>query len=152
MAEFLDRDVLEHVADRRILDVKGLHPILQSGCQFTRSATELLQKVSAKLHIWLIDAHRFDQRFVMKNTFVILQSFTGNDTPLARRRTATDLVPTRRGRDTAMAAIDFGRGLSRLARLRYRTTPRSSLPTKPTGGVDGGQFIRQSGVSAYISG
>src|SRR5689334_24434109 len=31
VAKLLDRDVLQHIADRSIFDVEGLHPVLQSG-------------------------------------------------------------------------------------------------------------------------
>ena len=45
MAEFLDRDILEHVTDASILDVERLHPILQGGSQFAGGPSKLLKKI-----------------------------------------------------------------------------------------------------------
>ena len=52
MAEFLDRNVLKHVPDAGILDVKRLDPILQRGGQFPSCSTKLLEKVCAKAGVW----------------------------------------------------------------------------------------------------
>ena len=42
MTEFLDGDVLKHVSNSGILDMKRLHPILQRRRQFARGAAKLL--------------------------------------------------------------------------------------------------------------
>jgi hypothetical protein len=47
MTEFLDGDVLKHVPDAGIFDVKRLHPILQGGPQFARCAAKLFPEVRA---------------------------------------------------------------------------------------------------------
>ena len=51
MTEFLDRDVLKHVPDAGVLDVKRLNPILKRRGQFARSAAELLEEISAEAGI-----------------------------------------------------------------------------------------------------
>ena len=43
MAELLHRDVLQHIADAGILDMEGLHPILERRGQFTSCTAELLK-------------------------------------------------------------------------------------------------------------
>ena len=51
MAELLDRDVLQHVADAGVLDVERLHPILQGRRKFAGGSAELLQKIRAEASI-----------------------------------------------------------------------------------------------------
>ena len=51
VAELLDRDVLQHVADAGVLDVERLHPILQGRRKFTRSSAELLQEICAEASV-----------------------------------------------------------------------------------------------------
>ena len=48
MAEFLDRDVLKHVADAGVLDVERLHPVLQRGGKLARGSAELLEQICAE--------------------------------------------------------------------------------------------------------
>src|SRR5271154_5561376 len=66
MAEFLDRDVLEHVADAGVFDVKRLHPILQSRGQFARGSSELLKKVCPEASIGSANVDRLNQFFAME--------------------------------------------------------------------------------------
>ena len=42
MTEFLNGDVLKHVPDAGIFDVKRLHPVLQSRRQLARGSAKLL--------------------------------------------------------------------------------------------------------------
>ena len=51
MTEFLDGDVLEHVPDAGVLDVKRLHPILQRRGQFPGGASKLLEEICAKARV-----------------------------------------------------------------------------------------------------
>src|ERR1700722_17594587 len=51
MAEFLDGDVLKHVADASILDMERLHPILQRRGQFAGCPSKLLEQISAEASI-----------------------------------------------------------------------------------------------------
>jgi hypothetical protein len=55
MTEFLDGDVLKHVPDAGIFDVKGLHPILQRGGQFPSRSSKLLEEIGAKTGVWRSD-------------------------------------------------------------------------------------------------
>jgi hypothetical protein len=48
MAEFLNRNILQHVTDAGIFDVKGLNPVLQRSCQLTSGPSELLQQKLAE--------------------------------------------------------------------------------------------------------
>jgi hypothetical protein len=66
MAEFLDRDILQHVADARVLDMEGLHPILKRGRQLAGGSAELFQQELAKARIRGADIHRPNQLFAMK--------------------------------------------------------------------------------------
>lgn len=66
MAEFLDRDVLQHVPDAGILDVEGLHPILQRGCQLAGCTSELLEQERPESCIRLTNVNGFDELFAMK--------------------------------------------------------------------------------------
>ena len=52
MAEFLDRNVLEHVPDARVLNMKRLNPILQRGGQFPCGSSKLLEEICAKAGVW----------------------------------------------------------------------------------------------------
>ena len=61
MAELLHRDVLQHVANAGILDVKGLHPVLQRRGELAGRATELLQQECTEARIGLADLDRLDQ-------------------------------------------------------------------------------------------
>ena len=61
MAEFLDRDVLQHVADAGVLDVERLHPVLQRGGEFARGATELLEQKRAEARVWFAHAHGLNE-------------------------------------------------------------------------------------------
>ena len=51
VAELLDRDVLQHVADAGVLDVERLHPILQGSRKFASSSAELLQEICAEASV-----------------------------------------------------------------------------------------------------
>ena len=51
MAEFLQGDILEHIADARILDMEGLNPIGQSRGQLAGRAAELLEEFLAECGI-----------------------------------------------------------------------------------------------------
>ena len=55
MAELLHRDVLQHIADAGILDVEGLHPILERCGQFAGCAPELLKQQGSETSIGLTD-------------------------------------------------------------------------------------------------
>ena len=46
MTEFLDRDVLKHVPDAGVLDVKRLNPILKRRGQFARGASKRHRQVN----------------------------------------------------------------------------------------------------------
>ena len=63
MTEFLDRDVLKHVSDAGVLDVKRLHPILQRGGQFAGGASKLLKEICAKAGVWGSDIDGLNQLF-----------------------------------------------------------------------------------------
>jgi hypothetical protein len=65
MAELLHRDVLQHVANACILDVEGLHPVLQCRSELACRAAELLQQEGAKARIRLANLDRLDQFLVM---------------------------------------------------------------------------------------
>ncbi len=65
MAEFLDRDVLKHVPDAGILDVKRLYPILKRRGQFARGASKLLEEISAEAGVWSSDIDGLNQLFAM---------------------------------------------------------------------------------------
>ena len=65
MTEFLDRDVLKHVPDAGVLDVKRLNPILQRGGQFPRRASKLLQEVCAEAGVRSSDIDGLNQFFAM---------------------------------------------------------------------------------------
>ncbi|HEX9535223.1 MAG TPA: hypothetical protein VF924_07095 [Stellaceae bacterium] len=55
MAELLERDVVQHVADRRVLDMEGLRPVGQRGAELASSAAELLQQHLAEARIGALD-------------------------------------------------------------------------------------------------
>ena len=57
MAEFLDGDVLKHVANAGVLDVEGLHPVLQRGGKFARRSAELLEEERAEARVRFAHAH-----------------------------------------------------------------------------------------------
>jgi hypothetical protein len=42
MTEFLHGNILQHVADAGVFDMKGLNPVLQRGCELPGGASELL--------------------------------------------------------------------------------------------------------------
>ena len=65
MTEFLDGDVLKHVSNASILDMKRLHPILQSGRQFARGSSKLLEQVCAKAGVWGSDIDGVNELFTM---------------------------------------------------------------------------------------
>ena len=65
VAEFLDRDVLKHVADAGVLDVERLHPILQGRGQFAGRAAELLQEIRAEARIGRPDIDGLDKLFAV---------------------------------------------------------------------------------------
>jgi hypothetical protein len=46
--------------------VKGLHPILQRGCELAGGASELLEQKSTKARVWLANLNRLDQFFPME--------------------------------------------------------------------------------------
>lgn len=58
MTELLDRDVLKHVPDAGILDMKRLDPILERRRQFPGGSTKLLEEVCAKAGVWSPDIDR----------------------------------------------------------------------------------------------
>ena len=72
MAEFFHRNVLQHIADAGILDMEGLHPILQRSGELAGRAAKLLQQESAEACIWLADLDRLDQFFLMEEHGIIL--------------------------------------------------------------------------------
>ena len=63
MAELLHRDVLQHVADARVLDVERLHPVLQRRRQLARGAAELFEEECAETRVRRADVDRMDQLF-----------------------------------------------------------------------------------------
>jgi hypothetical protein len=65
MAEFLDRNVLKHVPDAGILDMKRLNPILQRGGQFPSGSSKLLKEICAKAGVWGSDIDGLNQLFAM---------------------------------------------------------------------------------------
>ena len=65
MTEFLDRDVLKHVPDAGVLDVKRLHPILKRRGQFACGASKLLEKVGAEAGVWSSDIDGLNQLLAM---------------------------------------------------------------------------------------
>ena len=65
MTEFLDGDVLKHVPDAGVLDVKRLHPILQRRGQFAGGASKLLEKICAKARVRRSDIDGLNQLFAM---------------------------------------------------------------------------------------
>ena len=66
MAKLLDGDILQHVADPGVFDVKGLHPVLQRGGQFAGGAAELLEQKLAKGSVGFPNIDRLDKLFAMK--------------------------------------------------------------------------------------
>ena len=66
MAEFLDRDVLKHVADAGVLDVKRLNPILQRRGEFARSPSELLEKICPEAGVRPAHVNRLNELFAVK--------------------------------------------------------------------------------------
>ena len=65
MTEFFDRDVLKHVPDAGVLDVKRLNPILKRRGQFARGASKLLEEISAEAGIRGSDIDRLNQLFAV---------------------------------------------------------------------------------------
>ena len=65
MAEFLDRDVLQHVADAGVLDVEGLHPVLQGRRKFAGGSAELLQEIRAEASVGGAYIDRLDKFFAV---------------------------------------------------------------------------------------
>jgi len=55
MAELLHRDVLQHIADAGVLDVEGLHPILERCGKFASCPAELLKQKGSETSIGLTD-------------------------------------------------------------------------------------------------
>src|SRR5260370_34311605 len=55
MAELLERDVVQHVADRRVLDMEGLRPVGQRGAELASSAAELLHHPPADTRLGALD-------------------------------------------------------------------------------------------------
>src|SRR5271170_7794400 len=66
MAEFLDRNVLQHVTDAGIFDVKGLHPVLQCSCQLTSGPSELLEQKLAEAGVGRANIDRLNKLFAME--------------------------------------------------------------------------------------
>ena len=66
VAEFLDRDVLKHVADAGVLDVERLHPILQRRGEFARGSSELLKKIGAEAGVRSAHVHGLNKLFAVK--------------------------------------------------------------------------------------
>jgi hypothetical protein len=66
VAEFFNGDILKHVADGRVLNVKGLNPVLKSGCEFACGAAELFEQIGSKFGVWLADVHRLDKSFIVE--------------------------------------------------------------------------------------
>ena len=65
MTEFLDRDVLKHVPDAGVLDMKRLHPILRRRGQFPGGASKLLEEICAKTRVWRSNIDGLNQLFAM---------------------------------------------------------------------------------------
>jgi len=66
MAELLDGDILQHVADRRLLDVERLRPIGERRRQFAGGAAELLEQQLPERDAWILDLDVQHQLFAMK--------------------------------------------------------------------------------------
>src|SRR5271166_6635992 len=79
VAEFLNGDILKHIADGRILNVKGLDPVLKGGCQFTCGAAELFEQIGAKSGVRFADAHRLNESFIVEEHREILWSGSRSD-------------------------------------------------------------------------
>jgi len=71
MAEFLERDVVQHVADRSILDMEGLGPVSQCGAEFAGRAAKLLQQHLAKTWIGTLDFDVVHQFLAMEEHVVL---------------------------------------------------------------------------------
>ena len=66
MAELLESDVMQHVADRLVLDMEGLGPIGQRSAELAGSAAELLQQHLAKPRIGALDLDVVHQLFAVE--------------------------------------------------------------------------------------
>ena len=66
MTELLHGDILQHIANACVFDMKGLHLRLQRGCELAGGASELLQQKSSKACVWLADLDLLDQFFSME--------------------------------------------------------------------------------------
>ena len=58
-------DVLKHVTDAGILDVKRLNPILKRRGQFARGASKLLEEICPKTRVWRSNIDGLNQLFAM---------------------------------------------------------------------------------------
>ena len=65
MAEFFHGDILQHVAQAGVFDMKGLHPVLQRGGEFARGAAELFEQESSKLRVRFAHVNRPEKFFAM---------------------------------------------------------------------------------------
>jgi len=66
VAELLDSDVLEQLADAGLWAVEGLHPVLESSGKLAGGAAELLQQELRIGRIRLLDFNRNDEFFAME--------------------------------------------------------------------------------------
>jgi hypothetical protein len=65
MTEFFDSDVLKHVPDTGVLDVKRLNPILKRRGQFAGGASKLLEEISAEAGVWNSNIDGLNQLLAM---------------------------------------------------------------------------------------
>jgi len=63
VAELLDCDVLQHVANSCILYMEELHPILQGSGQLPRRAAELFEQIYAEPRIGPSDGYGLEEFF-----------------------------------------------------------------------------------------
>ena len=68
MTELLDRDILKHVADSGILDMKRLHPILQCRLNSPVATCKLLKKVYSEAGVGVTHADGLNQLFAVLKT------------------------------------------------------------------------------------
>jgi hypothetical protein len=72
VAEFLDRNVLQHIADAGILNMEGLDPVLESCGEFASCSPELFEQECTKACIWFANIYRLDEFFAMQKHTIAL--------------------------------------------------------------------------------